>query len=399
MLSIADTLHWMFVQGCVAVLKHSPVRNYNHKWVSLLFAPLIELGFFGSVVGDIDVSQALVYSTSCDRVHLTGGVATHDAVVWGVGPDAEKRRAAAQPLLKVPMTSELGACTPWLIVPGSWSKEEMKHHSLHLATCVWFNQSCTCNAPKVIMLDREWPQAQEFVDAVCNELSLLPPRPSYYPGCAARYNAYKAAYPDAHVVKPASTNTAPAAYLPWLVADLDEEHAARQPHALQVEAFAPVLTFLRLRGNMLHEGVAFANDCLMGTLSCSLIMSSADIHSRSEELELALGRLRYGMVGLNCWTAEAYSFNTATWGAYPGESIDRVFSGIGTVRNYLMFKHPCKTVVRAPFISDGHVGTSSAPLNIAQASVVVSLSTQMFFVANAVPRAIKSVWHAFKSMF
>ena len=155
MLSIADALHWMFVQvrvvpqhdcqcgvcvrararhtlqGCVVVLKHSPVRAYNHTWMSRLFQPLVDLGFFGSVLGDVDVSQALVYNPMCDRVHLTGGTSTHDAIVWGPpGAEAQARRRDAQPLLKVPMTSELGAVTPWLIVPGSWSKEEMKHHTL-----------------------------------------------------------------------------------------------------------------------------------------------------------------------------------------------------------------------------------------------------------------------------
>jgi acyl-CoA reductase-like NAD-dependent aldehyde dehydrogenase len=398
MLSVADTLHWMFIQGAVVVLKHSPVKAFNHKWLTQLFAPLIDLGFFGSVLGDVEVSQALVYAPSCDRVHLTGGVATHDAIVWGVGPEAQQRRAAGQPLLKVPMTSELGACTPWLIVPGNWSKEEMKHHTAHLATCTWYNQSCACNAPKIILLDETWPQAQEFIDAVCNELSDLPPRLSYYPGTAARYDAYKAAYPAARAVASAK-HAAPPGYLPWLVADLNEHSALAQPHALQVEAFAPVLTFVRLAGNMLDDGVKFANDRLMGTLSCSLLMSTADMHARSEELEAALAHLRYGLVGLNCWTAEAYSFNTATWGAYPGETLDRVSSGIGIVRNFLMFKHACKTVVRAPFVSDGHIGTSAAPLDISQAQTIVSLSTQLFFVTNAVPRAVKSVWQAFKSMF
>jgi hypothetical protein len=64
-----------------------------------------------------------------------------------------------------------------------------------------------------------------------------------------------------------------------------------------------------------------------------------------------------------------------------------------------MFKHPCKTVVRAPFVSEYHYGTAAAPLDIAQAQTIVSLSTQMFFVTNAVPRAVKSAWHAFKSLF
>jgi hypothetical protein len=56
-------------------------------------------------------------------------------------------------------------------------------------------------------------------------------------------------------------------------------------------------------------------------------------------------------------------------------------------------------VVRAPFVSEYHYGTAAALLDIAQAQTIVSLSSQMFFVTNAVPRAVKSAWHAFKSLF
>jgi len=94
------------------------------------------------------------------------------------------------------------------------------------------------------MLDSLWPQTQEFIDAVCNELAALPPRPAYYPGSAARHAAFAAAYPNARVLQPPSSASVPPAtppgYLPWLVAELDEEAAAKQPHALQVRVFVCV---------------------------------------------------------------------------------------------------------------------------------------------------------------
>ena len=40
---------------------------------------------------------------------------------------------------------------------------------------------------------------------------------------------------------------------------------------------------------------------------------------------------------------------TATWGAYPGNSLDAVGSGIGIVHNSLLLDHTEKTVVRGPF--------------------------------------------------
>ena len=50
--------------------------------------------------------------------------------MWGASPEEQAtRRAAADPLLKVPMTSELGCVTPWVVAPGAWSEEELTHQA------------------------------------------------------------------------------------------------------------------------------------------------------------------------------------------------------------------------------------------------------------------------------
>lgn len=50
---------------------------------------------------------------------------------------------------QVPITSELGCVTPWLVVPGPWSEAEVTHHARQLANAVINNCSCNCLAPKV----------------------------------------------------------------------------------------------------------------------------------------------------------------------------------------------------------------------------------------------------------
>ena len=40
---------------------------------------------------------------------------------------------------------------------------------------------------------------------------------------------------------------------------------------------------------------------------------------------------------------------TASWGAFPGATIDNVHSGIGTVHNALLIDRPERTIVRGPF--------------------------------------------------
>lgn len=132
------------------------------------------------------MTKHMLYSPLTDCVHMTGGTATHDAIVWGGSPEEQaQRRAANDPLLKVPavqrmcvgvewtawdptntktkrqtpparhhprswlyppivlhaplpcqqvpITSELGCVTPWLVVPGPWSQKEVVHHARALA--------------------------------------------------------------------------------------------------------------------------------------------------------------------------------------------------------------------------------------------------------------------------
>ena len=53
---------------------------------------------------------------------------------------------------------------------------------------------------------------------------------------------------------------------------------------------------------------------------------------------------------MNAWSGVNFGIGCATWGAYPGNRLDDIGSGIGVVHNTHLFDHPQKSVVRAPFI-------------------------------------------------
>ena len=78
--------------------------------------------------------------------------------------------------------------------------------------------------------------------------------------------------------------------------------------------------------------------------------------------------LKYGSIGLNSWGGQSYGYNGGTWGAFPGEKLEAVESGIGIVRNFLFFEDVVKTIVRAPFRSVAHIGTSASPPDLKSAS-------------------------------
>ena len=70
----------------------------------------------------------------------------------------------------------------------------------------------------------------------------------------------------------------------------------------------------------------------------------------SEHADQAIADLRYGGIGINCWTGLNYGLVNATWGAFPGHPLDDIESGQGVVHNGLLLDHPQKSVVRAPFV-------------------------------------------------
>ncbi|MFI5166516.1 MAG: NAD-dependent aldehyde dehydrogenase, partial [Thermoanaerobaculales bacterium] len=54
-------------------------------------------------------------------------------------------------------------------------------------------------------------------------------------------------------------------------------------------------------------------------------------------------------VSVNHWSAAGYALGCTPWGAYAGNHLGDVRSGIGVVHNTLMFSRVEKTVVHGPF--------------------------------------------------
>ena len=105
-------------------------------------------------------------------------------------------------------------------------------------------------------------------------------------------------------------------------------------------------------GLFLEDMVEFANESCWGTLSCVVLVHPATQKAYSAELENALANLRYGGIAVNCFAGVIYALVGPTWGAFPGHPDEDIRSGRGVVHNALLFDHPEKSVVRAPFHID-----------------------------------------------
>ncbi len=343
-----DVVDKLFVRNEVVVLKMNPVNDYLAPIFRRAFAPLIDTGVLEIVTGGVDEGRYLCAHPLVQSIHLTGSDRTHDAIVWGeTSEERERRKAAGTPRINKAMTSELGSVTPVLVVPGRWSRMGMKYQARNVASMVAHNASFNCNAAKVLVLARGWAQREEFLDALQEVLVSLPPRKAYYPGAEQRHQAFVERYPQARVLGARGEGVVPWTLIPNVPATPGE-------YALTTEAFCGLIAETSLDASdaptFLAQAVPFANDCVWGTLSCVVIADGATQRAHREQFEDALARLRYGDIAVNAWTGVNFGIGDATWGAYPGNRLDDIGSGIGVVHNGHLFDHPQKSIMRAPFI-------------------------------------------------
>ncbi|MHC4393810.1 MAG: aldehyde dehydrogenase, partial [Planctomycetota bacterium] len=183
-----DALYKSFVEGFVCVIKMNPVNEYLGPFFEEAFRPLIERNIWGVAFGGATEGRFLVEHDDVVDIHITGSDRTHDMIVWGPpGEERERRMKENDPVLKKRITSELGNVTPVVIVPGKYSPAELAFLAHNVASMVTNNGSFNCNAAKMIVLSKGWPQRDAFMSAVKTTLDSAPPRRAYYPGAGDRY--------------------------------------------------------------------------------------------------------------------------------------------------------------------------------------------------------------------
>ena len=341
-----DVLYALYAQGSAVMLKLNPVNVYLAPVFARIFASLIDEGFVRIAEGGADVGAHLCAHPAVDAIHLTGGARTHDAIVFGGGPAGEVRKREGRPLVTKRVTSELGNVTPVIVVPGPWSEADLAFHAAHVATQKLHNAGANCIAAQVLVTPESWDLAPRFLAKVRDALGDAPPRPSYYPGSAERVKAVESGHRGAE-----SVGVPMDGVHRTFVGGLDSADAGEP--LFRDEVFGPVLAQTALPGDdpatFLRNAVAFCNERLHGTLGAAILIHPRTITALGGAFEDALAELRYGCITVNAWPGVGFSLATASWGAFPGNTLADVGSGIGVVHNGYLFDKPQKTVVRAPF--------------------------------------------------
>ena len=180
-ISAMDTLHCLFVHPCKPVLiKHHPLRPYLYDLYDQLFQPLISRRYVEQIIDPgLEVNQALLARKEVSHIHITGSMASVNNIKTSIA-------ASRGPAASVPITSELGNVTPFIISPGHYTRRELRNAAMALVTSKKSNAGCNCLSAQALILPRDWEQKDQFRQILMKELKTTPTDPLYYPGSAER---------------------------------------------------------------------------------------------------------------------------------------------------------------------------------------------------------------------
>lgn len=343
-----DVLTKMFNEGKAVVFKMNPVNAYLGPYIEKAWADAIRKNYLAMTYGGAEEGSYLVQHDGVDEVHITGSDKTYDTIVWGPpGPEREARKARNDPVLKKPISAELGNVSPVIIVPGPYSEKELRYQAEDIAGTTTANGSFNCNAARVVVAPRGSNERKQILAGLESVFAATPPRTAYYPGSRQRWEELTRERKGARTFGAPGKNT-----LPWTMVSLDAND--KNERAFREEYFCPVLSETEVGSSdpleFLDAAVNFANERLWGTLSATLVVHPKSTKDKrvADAVENAIAKLRYGTVAVNAWPGMSFGFCTPPWGPYPGSTQKDIQSGSGFVHNTPMLEGIEKAILRYP---------------------------------------------------
>ena len=336
-----DVFQKLFLENQVVILKAHPVNDYLTKFLEVALKPLIDLDALRIVKGDAAAGAYLTTHAIIEELHITGAVATHDAIVWGIGAEGEKNRKENTPQNFKRFTSELGAVCPTIVVPGPWSAADLKFQAEQIATHKLHNSGFNCVACQVLIMPKGWDKAAILM-ANLNAVVQNSNRGAYYPGTANRLDAFKS---KAKTYKSVARGEAPS----LIINDVNESD-----WFTKTEVFAPAMSTHEMDApnaqTYLQSAITYANDQLYGTLGANILIHPKTIKEIGKtKFENIIADLHYGTIAINAWTGLAFLATACPWGAFPGHTPQDIQSGNGTVHNTFMLEDTERVVIQAPW--------------------------------------------------
>merc|ERR1712176_989858 len=310
-LTIVDTLDQTLKRRRPVILKHHPLRPWLAAPCEIILAPLISRGYLAQVadVGH-QVTKALLSHKSVGYVHVTGSYHTAEIIKTTL---QESRPGYSSDQIKSMVTSELGCSTPEIIDGGEYTEKELLHIAHLIAFSKKSNGGCNCLAAQAVVLPKNWPQKENFMEKLVSELGRQPTCPCYYPGSVER----KATIAEMSENSKCTLVNAPSVSEETKVTDNDQVmiiecgtpgHEGYNSKPLVAEAFCPILAIVEMDGDEKDDDylkktvVPFLNnkDNIYGSLSCSIFTpkSKGELSSR-KELQEVFASLQYTSICVN----------------------------------------------------------------------------------------------------
>ena len=368
-----DLLSRLCVENRTVLLKMSPVNEYLRPVLERAFAPLIDHDLLRIVCGGAQVGAAAVADERVDDIHVTGSAQTWNTIVHGrSGSPSEPHDMPRDPVIGKAVTGELGSVSPWIVVPGAYSRAQLGQQAENIVGSLTNNAAFNCVSTRVILTWKRWPERENFLQRVQALLGSIGQRRAYYPGAMSRYEDFAGLTPERAraAVGPTSGERTSATVcvdgrrvflagprghdqtLPWtLFRDVD-------PHddlpLFSRESFVCVCAEVAIDAetpeDFVRKAVEYSNERLWGTLAVSMSVPRSFRRQHREPLEDGIDRLRYGTVSLNQWAALAYALITPPWGGWSQVRDTDIQSGVGWVHNAQMLTGVEKTVLDAPLV-------------------------------------------------
>ena len=340
-----DAFQKLFLENQVALVKMNPVNDYLTEYLNHALQPLIDANALRVRRGDGAAGAYLTNHALVEEIHITGARATHDAIVWGADETGTKNKAAGTPANTRPITSELGAVCPTIVVPGPWTAADLRFQAENIATMKLHNSGFNCVALQCLILPKGWNETDRLMAEISSVIEKHTERAAYYPGTDTRMDAFNSHSTKVRSVKRGAEGPA------CLVADM--EHGDTDWLG-QNEVFAPAMGVMHLDApnaeSYLRAAIRWANETLYGTLGGNILIHSATIRTMGRKrFDEIIAEFRYGTIAINTWTGLAFLATACPWGGFAGASPGHVESGIGTVHNTFMLDGTERTVVEAPF--------------------------------------------------
>lgn len=346
-----DLLCELFINGRVCAYKPNPINEASIDVLKKIFEPLIALGYVAFCPESVAAAKALVTHEQVQEIVLTGSKATLDKILWGNTPqEQEENQEKNTPINTTPVCAELGAVTPWVVVPGpQWTKRTVDKHARALAFAKMASNGHLCVSPQVVVLPRDWKYRTYFWDRTKYWLCEHPGSVPYYPGSAETHKDFQK-HPNAELVD--GKQVFPGQQRPIIVTNISLDDKEDQKLLLR-EAWCPVLMELPIDDigsdpmAYLKQAIQVTQTNIYGSLSIAILINNKTMRQNKSEFDdILTNHLDYGLVGVNIWPCYSSNNSQLRWGAFPGKSA----SGIGHLGNANLFRNTEKTILRAPFM-------------------------------------------------